>query len=162
MSRPAYDRTERIGPNCMKIWKQIFHFLERRGANTQLSEDVSSDIIADMWQRKPPLLVNYRCRRLPRQLQVEALRRCFCQPKSAIRTSPLDNVGTEEATLARQEAQCDQEDLLEPVKRVLGAKRTDRLLKLCQQGNPRKYELAQAVGMSERQWRAMWAKSRNL
>src|SRR5271157_5040818 len=110
MSRPAYDRTERIGRNCMRIWKQIFHFLERRGANTQLSEDVSSDIIAGMWQRKrkPPLLVNYRCRHLPRQLQVEALRRCFWQPKSAIRTSPLDEVGTEEATLARQEAQCEQ------------------------------------------------------
>src|SRR5271157_1211709 len=132
MSRPGYDRAERIGGNAMRNWKQIFRFLERRGANTQLSQDVSSDIIAGMIRRKPPLLVNYRCRRLPRQLQVEALRRCFWQPKSAIRTSPLDEVGTEEATLARQEAQCEQQDLLEPVKRVLGAKRTDRLLKLCQ------------------------------
>src|SRR5271157_4549854 len=93
MSTPAYDRSERIGRNGMKIWNQIVGFLKERGVNTQLSEDVSSDIIAGMLPREPPLLVNYKCRRLPRLLQAEVLRRCFHQTKSAIRTTPLDERG---------------------------------------------------------------------
>ncbi len=161
MSTPGYDRAERIGRNGMEIWNQICRFLRERGANTQLSEDVSSDIIAGMIPREPALLVNYKCRRLPRQLQVEALRKCFSRPKSAIRTIPLDEVGTESASLVRQETLRDQEELLEPIRRVLGADRTDRLLKLCEQGDPRKFELAQAVGMTDRRWRSMWAKSRD-
>ena len=123
----------------MEIWNQIVRFLKEQGVNRELSEDVSSDIIEGMVRREPPLLVNYQCGRLPRQLRVEALRRCFSQSKSAIRTTPLDEVGTESPSLARQETQCDRDDLLEPVRKVLGIDRTDRLLKLCQQGNPRKF-----------------------
>ena len=115
-----------------------------------------------MLSRKPPLLVNYKCRRLPRLLQAgERSRRCFHQPKSAIHTRTLEEEKSEIETLLRQEAQRDKDDVLEPVRKVLGTERTDRLLELCERGNPRKFELAQAVGMSDRQWRSTWAKSRN-
>ncbi len=133
------DRAKRIGRNSIEIWNQIVRFLKERGINRQISEDVSSDMIEGLVRRKPPLLVNYQCGRLPRELQSEALRRCFSQPKSEIRTIPLDQVETDSPRLARQETECDQDDLLEPVRRVLGADRTGRLLELCEQGNPRKF-----------------------